>query len=682
MDDLIRDGSPFLTIQDPNNDYDHIAGYHSPLQQQQQQQQHVARSPSPFPQQVNVTNEDLILNFDGISSQDQSFYLGSNLQNAGLSFANQGQLDSSISAIDNYDSIFAGFPPPAAVEVDSLLNTNTVPDYSSPNFLLLDTVTTSSPHLHQQQEHELAQNQQQLNGDDLLTTLLIQPELGSHGIKSPAQFSSPTSHTPEPASNDGYNSPYPTGRLRSSSLHSDYSSAAPSPYYSATADLTSPLILPHDASPLITKTDTEAGLEDMFSFSISDPAFTDQPSQRQQDEQSRNQSLKQNQVQQHHHIYHPIQIVPSLSVPANPVPSQPFVFPKVTISVDPPTSSELENHSTLNTSTLSLPDTVHNRRRSHSESSVISNSSVHSTNSLALPDLRGRERTSGGGPARRRQSSAHSTSNRRASSPGLSPYSDVTADFDDDQSDFDDDAISVVSGHSENHRVRSNSVSSGTGSRCGSVSANRDYFLDLAQLQRPDKRVPKNPPAYACHICPKKFTRAYNLRSHLRTHTDERPFVCSVCGKAFARQHDRKRHEGLHSGVKKFECRGELAEGKEMWGCGRKFARADALGRHFRSEAGRECIRPLIEEEQRERASLGQQGRGMSESGQAFAFDNSNNNDNNLLSVNNNHPNNWLPMVLLQQYPSLSSYISDDGSSAGDISGSEFDDGENQLAIS
>jgi hypothetical protein len=33
------------------------------------------------------------------------------------------------------------------------------------------------------------------------------------------------------------------------------------------------------------------------------------------------------------------------------------------------------------------------------------------------------------------------------------------------------------------------------------------------------------------------------------------------------------------------------------WGCGRRFARADALGRHFRSEAGRVCIKPLVDEE-------------------------------------------------------------------------------------
>ena len=112
----------------------------------------------------------------------------------------------------------------------------------------------------------------------------------------------------------------------------------------------------------------------------------------------------------------------------------------------------------------------------------------------------------------------------------------------------------------------------------------------------------KHPATFQCNLCPKKFTRAYNLRSHLRTHTDERPFVCTVCGKAFARQHDRKRHEGLHSGEKKFVCKGELnTRPGETWGCGRRFARADALGRHFRSEAGRVCIKPLLDEEAIER---------------------------------------------------------------------------------
>lgn len=166
-------------------------------------------------------------------------------------------------------------------------------------------------------------------------------------------------------------------------------------------------------------------------------------------------------------------------------------------------------------------------------------------------------------------------------------------------------------------------------SRRSSTSSipHRDYMLGLADPNRPNpnnpastasspgnssdhvvipspgggsKRTQKHPATFQCSLCPKRFTRAYNLRSHLRTHTDERPFVCSVCGKAFARQHDRKRHEGLHSGEKKFVCRGVLKD-SNGWGCGRRFARADALGRHFRSEAGRVCIRPLLEEEAAEK---------------------------------------------------------------------------------
>jgi len=130
-------------------------------------------------------------------------------------------------------------------------------------------------------------------------------------------------------------------------------------------------------------------------------------------------------------------------------------------------------------------------------------------------------------------------------------------------------------------------------------------MLDLASRERSalsgsSEKRQKHEATFQCTLCPKRFTRAYNLRSHLRTHTDERPFVCTVCGKAFARQHDRKRHEGLHSGEKKFVCRGFLKSGQE-WGCKRSFARADALGRHFRSEAGRKCIGPLLEEEAAER---------------------------------------------------------------------------------
>lgn len=103
-------------------------------------------------------------------------------------------------------------------------------------------------------------------------------------------------------------------------------------------------------------------------------------------------------------------------------------------------------------------------------------------------------------------------------------------------------------------------------------------------------------PTFQCSLCPKRFTRAFNLRGHLRTHTDERPFTCTICGLNFVRNNDRKSHELTHSGEKKHVCQGDLANGQK-WGCGRRFALAKNLGRHFRSETGRICIKPLLDEE-------------------------------------------------------------------------------------
>ena len=135
-------------------------------------------------------------------------------------------------------------------------------------------------------------------------------------------------------------------------------------------------------------------------------------------------------------------------------------------------------------------------------------------------------------------------------------------------------------------------------SRSSSTTTNsRDDILALVQ-EAPYKRLQKQPTTFQCSFCPIKFTRAYNLRSHSRTHTDERPFACTICGKAFACQHECKRCEGLHSNESEFDCRGELHLQPGLhWGCGRRFARADALGRHLRSEAGRYCIKPLFDEE-------------------------------------------------------------------------------------
>lgn len=99
-------------------------------------------------------------------------------------------------------------------------------------------------------------------------------------------------------------------------------------------------------------------------------------------------------------------------------------------------------------------------------------------------------------------------------------------------------------------------------------------FNDIEQVQPKRKRNTSRrtlPSQLICPTCFRKFTRPYNLKSHQRTHTKERPFICTRpgCTWTFARPHDLKRHDLLHSGIKKYVC-----------SCGKPFARSDAFKRH------------------------------------------------------------------------------------------------------
>lgn len=126
------------------------------------------------------------------------------------------------------------------------------------------------------------------------------------------------------------------------------------------------------------------------------------------------------------------------------------------------------------------------------------------------------------------------------------------------------------------------------------------YAANMLNLQLQDDRIKKQTKPrsgsttrtanYTCDVegCNKMFTRPYNLKSHKRTHTAERPFACPLCPKRFARQHDQNRHTLLHTGVKAFTCPV----------CFKSFARQDALSRHIRplgssdsSNSGPVCTR-------------------------------------------------------------------------------------------
>jgi DNA-directed RNA polymerase subunit RPC12/RpoP len=133
-------------------------------------------------------------------------------------------------------------------------------------------------------------------------------------------------------------------------------------------------------------------------------------------------------------------------------------------------------------------------------------------------------------------------------------------DDDDDDEDDDDDDDDVVE------------VSSKSNDNQGIDDDDDDVYIDEGSIivGKEPGQAKEIPSKHKCQHCNRVFTRRHNLKAHMQTHTENRPYKCSQCSRTFRRMYDVKRHQQTHNATKPYSCKF----------CGKRFARADAVLRH------------------------------------------------------------------------------------------------------
>ncbi|KAK3771265.1 hypothetical protein RRG08_024344 [Elysia crispata] len=80
---------------------------------------------------------------------------------------------------------------------------------------------------------------------------------------------------------------------------------------------------------------------------------------------------------------------------------------------------------------------------------------------------------------------------------------------------------------------------------------------------------------FRCHICDRRFSQSSSVTTHMRTHSGERPYRCRMCKKAFSDSSTLTKHLRIHSGEKPYQCKL----------CLLRFSQSGNLNRHMRVHA-------------------------------------------------------------------------------------------------
>ena len=120
-----------------------------------------------------------------------------------------------------------------------------------------------------------------------------------------------------------------------------------------------------------------------------------------------------------------------------------------------------------------------------------------------------------------------------------------------------------------------------TGERPFQCSVCSRGFAGKGNLKKHYNRIHTGFKPFKCSFggCDKSFSDSDHLRTHInRTHTGERPFQCSVCSRGFGTRDNLKKHYRIHTGFKPFKC--------SFGGCDKSFSVSSNLNRHWRTHTG------------------------------------------------------------------------------------------------